>query len=88
MKKSVFQKILTRIHYLFFTIICFAISLTLIVWVIQAVNFLDFVLVRMVIVLKYIFHYTLIELTEELFIARLLPCSFFYFYYSIQIDKI
>lgn len=83
MKKLVFQKFL-KDTLKFFTIICFAIGL--IVWVIQAVNFLDFISEDGHGFYVY-FSYTLLNFPK--IIHRILPFVFFVslFYQIIQYEK-
>lgn len=73
MKKIIFKKLLNEILFFFILSSC---SLTLIIWVIQAVNFLDFVSEDGH-SFKVYFLYTLL-IIPKLF-AKILPFVFFFF---------
>ena len=78
-KKLIFQKFFSNNTYFFF--ICIA-SLSLIVWIIQAVNFLDFVTEDGHGLIVY-FKYTLLNIPK--IISRLMPFIFFIaIYYTIN----
>lgn len=77
-QKLIFNKFFIDSTYFFFTL---TISISLIVWVIQAVNFLDFV-VEDGHGLEVYFKYTLLNLPK--IISRLIP---FVFYFSILYNQ-